>query len=136
MADPEDTDPGMGDEGAAETPTTDEPRWKSTLNSPAVRTTLIVLGVIVAVLLVWFLIKYIKHRRKNAPMLVERPRAVGSVVSLTGDRVPALSMDGLESTYSIWIYIRDWGADTYNQHKHIFHRGDGPPGESGFDVAT
>ena len=68
----EDVDPDLDNEPGAE-PTTATERARTALSNPTVKIVLISIGVIVALVVIWFIYKSIKYANKHKPVLVDKP---------------------------------------------------------------
>jgi len=80
-------------------------------------------GLIVLLIVIYLIFRWYQYYKTNEPMVIDDPTSSTSTKVISGDKVP-LSSNGVEFTYSFWIYVRDWSKNL-GTPKCVMYRGSG-----------
>jgi hypothetical protein len=99
----------------------------------------ILLGILICVVIIWlfnffkYTINRIKRNIKSSPYLIRGNHMGNKTVVIYQDpsnrkSIPLLrsrdEKNGIEYSYTTWLYVSDWSNYKKNEWKHVFHKGD------------
>lgn len=85
-----------------------------------------IIVVLIIIYLIWYIITDYRNTRTNEPWLIKTTKIARTSKVIPGQLIPR-SVDeqfGIEFSYTMWIYITDWGTYKSGEYKHILHKGD------------
>lgn len=93
---------------------------------------LIIVGIVILLIVLGIIYRWYRLKKQNEPLLINDPVAINSVAIIPGSSAP-LSANGIEYTYSFWIFVRDWSKGL-GYPKCIMYRSNGDV--NNFEVAS
>lgn len=66
-----------------------------------------IVGLIVLIVIIFYIYKWYQNKKKQEPLVISDPISTGNIQPIDGTTVP-LSTNGVEYTYSFWMFVRDW----------------------------
>lgn len=103
-----------------------------TLSSVLFKFVIPIVGLVVLLVILFLIFRWYKNKKLNEPLIIVDPVSASSLKPIDGSKVP-LSVNGIEYTYSFWVFVRDWSTNL-NSPKCVFYRGSGDV--SKFEVAS
>jgi hypothetical protein len=81
---------------------------------------LVGVGIMVLLIIVIAIYRHLQNKRRKEPLLLSAPKKVNDVGVIDGLLAP-LSLNGMEYTYSFWMFIQDWST-SYGVPKCVLYR--------------